>query len=138
MDPITIVGLVGTVVQFVDFSSKIVSKSTELYRSGTDALAENADIEITTKDLLKLNTRLKQSIPVGDTGFQTLCQSCCGVGDELIAALSKVKVDGKGRKWQSLRKAIRSIWSKEDILQLEKRLASFRDELNLRITIGMR
>jgi hypothetical protein len=138
MDPIAIVGLVGTVVQFVDFSIKVVSKSTELYRSGTDALAENADIETTAQDLLKLNTRLKQSVAVGDTDLQTLCKSCCDVGDELIAALSKVKVDGKGRKWQSLRKALRSIWSKEEILQLKNRLESFRDELNLRITIGMR
>jgi hypothetical protein len=43
-------------VQFVDFSSKVVSKSTKLYRLGRGALAENADIETVAADLLKLNT----------------------------------------------------------------------------------
>lgn len=138
MDPITAVSLAGTVVQFVDFTSKVVSKSTELYRSGRDALAENVDIETTASDLTKLNTRLKQTTAVSDPDLQALCQACGDVADQLLAALAKLKVNDKGQKWQSLRKALRSIWSKEEIMQLEQRLASFRGELNLRITIGMR
>jgi hypothetical protein len=138
MDPITAVSLAGTVIQFVDFTSKLVSKSTELYRSGRGVLAENADIETTTADLTKLNGRLKQTTAVGDSDLQALCQACGDVAEQLLAALAKVKVNGKGQKWQSLRKALRSIWSKEEIGQLEQRLASFRGELHLRITIGMR
>jgi hypothetical protein len=124
MDPITAVGLVGTVVQVVDFSSKVVSKSTELYRSGRAALAENADIEIVETDLLRLNTRLRQSTTVGDQDLQVLCRACSDVADQLLAALAKLKVNGKGQKWQSLRKALMTIWSKEHIVQLERRLAS--------------
>ena len=34
LDPLTAVGLAGTVVQFVDFSTKLVSHSVELYEKG--------------------------------------------------------------------------------------------------------
>ena len=98
MDPITAVGLVGTVVQLIDFSSKIVSKSTELYRSGSGVLAENADIETVTAHLSKLNTQLKQSTAVGDPDLQVLCRACGDVADQLLAALAKLKVTGKGQK----------------------------------------
>jgi hypothetical protein len=138
MDPITAIGMVGNIVQFVDFSCKVVSKSTELYRSGTGVLVENAHIKTVAADLSKLNTRLMQSNTVGDKYFQALCEACSDVADQLLAALSKVEVSGEGRKWQSVRKALRSIWSKEEIQQLVQRLASFRDEINLRITMGMR
>jgi len=138
MDPLTAVGLAGTIVQFVDFTTKIVSKSTELYRSGRGVLAENANIETTTADLKELNSRLEQTTAVHDPDLQALCQACGEVADQLLTALAKLRVTCQGQKWQSLRKALRSIWSKEDITQLEQRLASFRSELNLRIVIGMR
>jgi hypothetical protein len=138
MDPLTAISLAGTIVQFVDFTTKFVSKSTELYRSGSGVLAENANIEKTTADLKKLNHRLEQTAAAHEPDLQTLCQACGEVADQLLNALAKLRVTGQGQKWQSLRKALRSIWSKADITQLEQRLASFRSELNLRIVIGMR
>jgi hypothetical protein len=136
MDPITAIGLVGTIAQLVDFSSEIISKSTELYQTG--ASVEHSHVETTAADLEKLNTRLKQSTAASDPDLQVLCQACSKVGDQLQAALSKVAVNGKGQKWKSFRKALRSIWNKEEIRILENQLSSFRDELNLRITVGMR
>lgn len=135
MDPISALSLAATVVQLVDFSIKIVSKSSELYRS--NGLVENQSIDKATKDLIKLNDQLKDS-SVSNSDLQELCKACGDAADELLTALSKVKVDGKGKAWQSFRKALRSIWSKEEIQELEKRLARFRNELNLRLTVGLR
>lgn len=137
MDPISAVSLAGTVVQLVDFSIKIVSKTSELYRSSSNGLVENQSIDKVTKDLTKLNNQLKDS-NVGDADLQELCKACGDAADELLRALSKVKVEGKGRIWQSFRKALISVWSKEGIQELEKRLERFRDELNLRLTAGLR
>lgn len=137
MDPISAISLAGTVVQLVDFSIKIVSKLSELYRSGSDGLIENQSIDKATKDLTKLNDQLKDS-SVSDSDLQELCKASGDAADELLTALSKIKVDGKGRTLQSFRKALRSIWSKEKIQGLEKRQARFRDELNLRLTAGLR
>jgi hypothetical protein len=137
MDPISAVGFAATVVQLVDFGFKIVSKSSELYRSGSDGSIENQSIEKATKDLRKLNDQLKHS-NVSDPDLQELCKACSVAADELLAALSKIKVDGKGRPWQSFRMALKSIWSKEKIQELENRLSRFRDELNTRLTASLR
>jgi len=45
---------------------------------------------------------------------------------------------GKKEEWESMRKALRSLWSKEKIQEIEKRLASFREELNLHIVVDLR
>lgn len=61
MDPLTIIGLVGNIVQLVDFSGKLISKSTELYQSSEGALAENIYTETVTNHLDLLNNKLKNA-----------------------------------------------------------------------------
>lgn len=139
MEPLAIVSLVGNILQFVDFSSKLISKSTELYRSSDGALAENIDIETVIKDLLLLNSKLKNTTAAtGDDALEKLCTSCGTAADELLVALDKVKVKGKPDKWKSIRKALRTIWSKEEIEGLDRRLGMLKDELNLRVVVGLR
>jgi Fibronectin type III-like domain len=58
METLAIVGLIGNVVQFVDFSGKLIAKSTELYRSSEGALAENIDVETATNHLLQSHVRI--------------------------------------------------------------------------------
>jgi hypothetical protein len=65
-DPITAVSLIGTILQLVDFGSRLVSKSTELYRSADGALKQNINVETAAKDISQLLNN-KQ----GTTAFQT-------------------------------------------------------------------
>jgi hypothetical protein len=51
MDPLTAFSLACGIVQFVDFSSKLVSKGYEISISAEGALAENLDLETVTTDL---------------------------------------------------------------------------------------
>jgi hypothetical protein len=139
MEALTAISLVGNIVQFVDFGSKLISKSAQLYRSSEGALAENIDIEMATNDLVLLNNQLKTGASTtGDTALERLCKSCNDTADDLLAALDKVKVKGKQQKWKSIRKALQSEWSKGEIGQLEQRLAMFRDELNLHVVVDLR
>jgi hypothetical protein len=139
MEALAIIGLVGNIVQFVDFSGKLISKSTELYRSSEGALAENIDIEMATNHLVLLNSKLKDAAAAtGDSALENLCKSCNTAAEKLLAALAKVKVNGQQQKWKSMRKALRSVWSKEEIGELERRLSKFREELNLHIVVDLR
>lgn len=139
MEPLAIIGLVGSVVQFVDFSGKLISKSTELYQSSKGALAENIDIETAISDLVFLKSKLQiTTATTGDNALERLCTSCGTAADELLLALDKVKVKGKPGKWKSIRKAIRSVWSKEEIEELERRLERLKEELNLHIVVDIR
>lgn len=141
METLAIIGLVGNIVQFVDFSGKLISKSAELYRSSEGALAENSDIETAVNHLVLLTNKLKDAdaaTTTGDSALQSLCKSCGTTADQLLAVLDKVKVKGKQDKWKSIRKALRSVWSKEEIEELGRRLERFREELNLHVTVDLR
>jgi hypothetical protein len=133
------IGLVSNVVQIIDFSGKLLSSSRELYRSSVGALAANVDIETAATHLALLNNKITDSTSTtSDNALKRLCESCSSTADELLAALNKVKAEGKKDKWESIRKALRSVWAKEQIAALEERLAKFRHELNLHITVDLR
>ena len=139
MEALAAVGLVGNIVQFVGFSRTLISKSTQLYHSCDGALQENIDIENAVTHLLLLNKKLKDdAITVGDGALQTLCLSCRESAIDLLEALDKVKVKDKQQKWESIRKALQSVWSKKEIKELKQRLAEITRDLNIHVVVGLR
>ena len=140
METLVAISLVGNIVQFVDFGSKLISKTVEGYRSADGAFIDNAGLEAATNDLVALNERIKSNATTGGANLAliSLCSSCNDVAKELLVALVKLKLQGGKSKWKSFRKALRSVWSKEEVLGIERRLSSFRDEINLRIVVELR
>jgi hypothetical protein len=139
MEALAAIGLVGNIVQFVDFSRKLISKSIQLYHSYDGALAEDIEIEKATKHLLRLNKTLKDdAATVGDGALQSLSLSCREAAIDLLEALGKAKVKDRQQKWESIRKALKSVWSKEELKRLEQRLAKIKDDLNLHVVVGLR
>jgi hypothetical protein len=141
MEALAAISLVENIVQFVSFSGKLISKTTQLYHSCDGALQEYIDIEDAAKHLLLLNKKLKDdAITVGDGVLQTLCLSCRKSAIDLLEALDKVKVkvNGKQQKWESMRKALRSVWSREEVKELEQRLSKIKDDLNFHVVVGLR
>lgn len=51
MDPLTALGLASNIVQFVDFASKLISQSHEIYQSADGALEDNVALEHVAKNL---------------------------------------------------------------------------------------
>ncbi|KAI9777342.1 MAG: hypothetical protein M1839_008950 [Geoglossum umbratile] len=119
MEVLAAIGLAGNIIQFVDFSGKLISKTAEIHKSGTGALAENINIEAATNDLALLSTKLHDSAnSAGDTALQELCQSCNTIATELLTVLDSVKVHGGQHKWKSFRKALRSVWNLRSVAEM--------------------
>jgi hypothetical protein len=147
LEPLATLSLAGTVVQFVDFGSRVLSKGHQIYRSVDGALSENIELETVTADLIELNTRLKRSLrPAGTIGcfskteqaLEDVCNGCRGVSEELLVRLNGLKVQGKRRRWKSLRKALKTVWTKADIDATAGRLAMFKNQLELQILVSLR
>jgi len=51
MDPLTAFSVAGTVIQFVDFSSKLLLGAHGLYKSTSGVLTANQELELVTNDL---------------------------------------------------------------------------------------
>jgi hypothetical protein len=65
LDPFTALSLAATIVQFVDFGSKILSDSREIYKAGS--ISDHGDIKLITTDLAALAGRIQHDIgPASD------------------------------------------------------------------------
>lgn len=90
METLAVIGLVGNIVQFVDFGSKLILKSVQLYQPGDGVLTVNIDTETATNHLIRLNSKLENAAnATGDKALETLCKLCSAVATELLGALNK-------------------------------------------------
>jgi hypothetical protein len=149
LDPLTALSLAGNIVQFLDFSIKLLAKGHELYNSTDGAALGHTELILIAKDLQELNGRLNESLSSeqieqkrlteSDLALCKLSEQCFGVAGELAEALDKLKVQGtSNRRWKSFRQALKSLMKRDDVERITTRLQHFRDELNLHLLVSMK
>ena len=145
MDAIVALGLASNVVQLVDVSWKVVSKSREIYKNG--ALPEHRDSETIALNLQRINSRLsgflhqadiEGELSEEDEDLPTICLSCNKTAGELVAWLDLLKVGDAHRKWKSTRQVLKSVWIKSTLDEIAARLQAYRFQLNTRILLSLR
>ncbi|KAJ5360510.1 hypothetical protein N7517_009701 [Penicillium concentricum] len=137
MDPLTALGLASNVVQFVQFASNLVKIAVEVRRSSSGCTDDILTLDTLYGQLNDFNSELLSGRDnassylngpgsksnKNSTSLRTLsllCQSDC---EKLLLVVRKLKVqDGSRGRWQSFRTALKSLWEKEDIEDLERRL----------------
>ena len=143
IDPFTSLSLACSIVQLVDFSSKLLSKGAELYKS--TALSEYIELEKIASDLHCMTENLliepnnpTQQISDDEEQLKDLAARSRLLSEELIVILKDLKVGSTHQKWQSFRQALRSVRKKEKIQALEKTLESLQMDINTRLLNIMR
>ena len=143
LDPFSALGLAGNIVQFVDFASKLFSKSKDLYKSSNGATKENQELEDATDTLRRLCASLKKADHAGSksTGrlndenvLRELANNCHVTASELLSTLEDLRTRGSHGKWQSFRQALRTAWKEEKIVAMENKLTSYRSQLTLQLS----
>jgi len=156
MEPLSALSLAGTLIQFVDFSSKLFSGAKSLYKSANGALAINDELELIASDFNSVLSKLQaygrssnhsggESITVAQgpqDDFQNVCNEATRVVADLTQRLQNLKVNGKAegprRVWASLSQAIKSAWSHEEIIALQHRLKDLKKALETRVLLSFR
>lgn len=138
MEALAAVSLAGNVLQFLNFTNDVISKSRQIHGSITGTLKENDDLEGLTSDLKCLSGRLQASAGPVDPVLVQLCSSCSEIADELLAALTRLGAKGNYTRSQSLRKALKALWGQEKLRSLERRLAEFRQQLIFHVVVELR
>ncbi|CZR68584.1 uncharacterized protein PAC_18483 [Phialocephala subalpina] len=167
MDPITAVSLAGTVVQFVDFTTKLISTVRQLYSKGqpdSDAVAAKSATQIqqlaasAVTDLHDYQLTLQEGL-TSDTASQSLARDeeilkalcilfsisyeCTYEAGALIRLLDKLKVPANAggdtvyRGWKSLKQALMSVCSRGEIERLEQKLSDYRTQVNSQVLISL-
>ncbi|KAE9375911.1 hypothetical protein N431DRAFT_481115 [Stipitochalara longipes BDJ] len=147
LDPLTALSVAGTIVQFVDFGTKILSRSRQLYHSTKGALALDEELDLIITHLTKLTAKLIRPLSTPSTeneaseeeqALRELCDACNTVAQEMVERLEGFKVDGKHRIFKSVWQALKSIWSEKEANDLVRRLSMFRESLELHILVELR
>lgn len=140
MDPVAALGLAGNIVQFVDFSCKILQDTKSLYSSSTGVSAENDVVEAICRDIINLNDALTAPSAPGaiPDSMRSLASTCKDVAAELLGTLDKIRVREPHRKWKSFVQALRSVWKKEQIEELVRRMERLRSETQYRLQLMLR
>lgn len=147
LEPLIALGAVANIFQFIDFTIKIFTHSSNIYHSANGTLIEHDDLSTVTADVSTLSTKLLDSLNLtsastnltdDELALRNLCNGCVQVSQELTTALGRLSSQRQLGKFRSFRQALKSVWSKDVLNGLEKRVGMYKDELNLRIVVGLR
>ena len=140
MNTVAAIGLAGNIVQFVDFSWKLIVEARDLHNSSSGASKGNEMLELISNDLNTLTDKLtaRTTLGVVPESLRNLASQCKHVADELLGVLITLKIKGGNRKWKSFVKSLRTVWKKEQIEQLMKRLEILRDAMQFRLQLILR
>lgn len=146
MIPLDCLSLFANILQFIDFTSRLVAKSNDIARSTDGRLSEHADLYAISSDLTDLKTKLRESkqllsihasLTEEDQKLIRLSDGCLEVAKELQGALDELRSSGKGSKWRSVRQALKTVRRKEHIDSLHQRLSWYRTQLDSRELANM-
>jgi hypothetical protein len=140
MDPLSVLGLAASIVQFVDFSSKVIDGARDLYHSNQGITSENSDVRLIAADLSALTSNLcaRSSQPgqqrnSDQIALHGLASQCQIFSEELSAIMEKVTSRDPRSKTEALRVLMQSVRYQKQVRNLKKRLESCRGQLVARI-----
>jgi hypothetical protein len=134
-------GLASNIIQFVDYSSKIVSKFREIHHSASGTTKDAIDLTIINQDLEKICSNLSSGAaraPPPPDGLADLAKKCADCTEKLLQMLSKVRAKDPRSKWQSARAALKSAWTSGDIKVIQDKISGFRFQLILHMQVLQR
>jgi hypothetical protein len=150
MDAASAFGLAASVVQFVTFTSDLISKSQAIYKSADGALVEQIELETITQNLMNLTKDLNRqtfvvsrpskwpTLNIDDRRLPELCEGCQEISKDLLKAIRSLKVEGEHRKWKSFLQALSSIWNESKIDRLRERMDRYRNVIDTHLIVSIR
>ncbi|KAF2803249.1 uncharacterized protein BDZ99DRAFT_576168 [Mytilinidion resinicola] len=154
MDPLSALSVASGVIQIVDFSAKVISRTREIYLSADGALEENSFLEDATANLSELSTELTEEIRQTVWGFRSkgsgfgrksadeqliqLAKDSRMVATNLLEKLDRVKRKKDGGKRNALNQGIRSILEQKEVSGLADRLDQIRKQVDTALLLSLR
>lgn len=127
------------IIALVDFTAKVISKSNEAYSAANGSTTEITELSSVTEQLAQLNDDVHKTIETRKTEGDELSDielrqqeiglQCRKVVAELLEVLNNLTRRSDHPRWDSIRHAILTLWNKDKIESLEKRIDRFRQDL---------
>ncbi|KAI1357391.1 hypothetical protein F5Y08DRAFT_346770 [Xylaria arbuscula] len=134
MDPLTALGVAANVVQFVDFASKLIGKSKEVYNSASGASEDTTTREIIARDIARIGKSIVAPQGCSET-LKELIGESDRISQELLTALGKLRIKGHKTKWKTFVVAIRGVWSEDEVEAMGTRLGKLQTEITTHLQV---
>ncbi|KAF6812297.1 hypothetical protein CMUS01_13088 [Colletotrichum musicola] len=144
MEALAALGLASNMLQFVEFSTKIVRGASNVYQSASGLLVELQDVAAITESLgLHMNKlapppAVDHAQNAGNDPLVELANGCRKTCAELQQVMEKIRGKEPGSRRDSLRVAWRALRQKEKLEELEKRLDRYRSQILTQLLFDMR
>ncbi|KAI1768090.1 hypothetical protein GGR53DRAFT_518105 [Hypoxylon sp. FL1150] len=148
MEALVAVGLASNVLQFFEFTTKLIRISNELRHDA--ASSENRDHQVIAthleglaqgiKDSAQLISQTSTTLSPEEKALQDIVDRCCGLAKELLNRLEKCGIQPiqNASRLRRAKVAFKALWNKNEIQELSTRLQFLRSEINLHYTIQIK
>ncbi|KAK4209395.1 hypothetical protein QBC37DRAFT_430422 [Rhypophila decipiens] len=141
MDLLAVVGLVSSIVTFLDVGSKLCVTANQLYKDGQTA--NDRECSIILDDLrevcrvLEASTTATSGAPYTSNGVNQriaiLASRCLGLAQPLSAKLQALAVPPGSSRGAAFKKALKRMWNRNEINEAAQQLREYRHELAFNI-----
>ena len=143
IDPGSAISLAASIVQLLTFTTGLLHKSKEIYKSVDGATTANSELEIIANNLSELSSQVtkkqdKSLQSKTESELAKLCDNCREVSGSLLGALQSLKRGDGNTKWQSFRQALRFVWSEGKINDLAKKMETYRRQVDTALLVSLR
>jgi len=145
MEPFSVLTVTTSLIQFLDFAGNLVAGTYAIYKRKRKDKSD--DLESLTNALVGFNDALIKSLPRDSSlpnvtprhnELKNLCKECNSLASELLSALDQLGSQTEHDLWRSFRQALRTLWSQPQIESLQKRLASYRQQISMHLLFTLR
>jgi hypothetical protein len=139
MDPFSLIGLIASIVTFVDFAHKVLAECKRLNESASGATIGNGHIESLTTNLQALSLDLQLGKPesamkANEFRLNSLAKDCQAISADLLLLLDGLKAKNPKSIIQVVHAAWRAVRKKNEIGNLAERLKKCQQLLHLQLS----
>ncbi|KAK7706210.1 hypothetical protein SLS57_009749 [Botryosphaeria dothidea] len=128
-------GLASNIVQFVDFSCKLVSQTRAIHESSKGASEQQLDLEVISRELIRIIDTLgpASSTEVIGPGLQAIARQCRDVAKALSEAVENLRPRKTGTVWRSFVQAMKEAGENGKVKHLVERVSVLQGSLNTQL-----
>ncbi|KAL2670026.1 hypothetical protein Neosp_014905 [[Neocosmospora] mangrovei] len=143
MDPITALQTASAIIGIVDFGSRLLSSTYEIYQSASGYTARNVGLSTLSEELNGLGEQLQDrlqaapsSATTSDKTLQSLSVRCIEASDKLHSAIRDLQANRPENSIistaaNSFASALKAVWKKGEIEALKEELTEIRSQITI-------
>ena len=137
MDPVTAIGLVSSILTFIEFSAKLISGAAEAYSSPSGLTADDQSAETVATEMQNFLRNLHppddSNLASNDKAICMLATECQLICEEILTLLERNRPKSRGSRRAALLAGLKSRWREVERRRLEERLRDCRFQLTLQL-----